>query len=140
MEKPLNQRVAEALGCKVKEHYAVHPVFPYKIEGPLVHVSCGCGKHGTWRTNDEGTREWDGDFAHYDTDWSATGPLIEKYGFFVRPWAADAKAWPDQKWIALEPWTNLNAPPEQVATGPTPLIAVCNLILILHAAGKVKAA
>jgi hypothetical protein len=66
----------------------------------------------------------------YDTDWSAAGPLIERYQMVVTPngggdgesaWAAHMH---ETKWRY---WTGF---------GATPLIAICNLILALSAAGK----
>jgi hypothetical protein len=57
----------------------------------------------------------------YDRDWSVTGPLIEEYGIALEVLPSDA-------WAA-----RLVAE----ARGETPLIAVCNLILVLvKEAGK----
>jgi hypothetical protein len=78
----------------------------------------------------------DGTLMRYDTDWSATGPLIERMGIEVAP-DDDArspsgdvgKSWYSFQW-SQEDSEYLNA------KGPTPLIAVCNLILSLAAAGK----
>lgn len=71
---------------------------------------------------------------HYDTDWSATGPLIEKYGFWLRQL--------DQTLSGPQPWDafrndDLTFPR---GFGPTPLLAVCNLIVRLAEAGILKAA
>jgi hypothetical protein len=77
----------------------------------------------------------------YDTDWSATGPLIERYNMHLSKWnhATGERAW----WYAAV-W----GPAEEygqerkVETGghETPLIAVCHLILALKEAGKLEAA
>ena len=71
---------------------------------------------------------------HFDTDWSATGPLIEKYKIVLLP------ATPNSGWTG---WTVGTAARmtydwrcEDEVEGPTPLIAVCNLILALKEAGK----
>jgi hypothetical protein len=69
----------------------------------------------------------------YDTDWSATGPLIERLSLDVtcspaeraHPWCAN---------VAYSPAA------DPVGFGMTPLIAVCNLILALKEAGKLEAA
>ena len=74
----------------------------------------------------------------YDTDWSATGPLIEKYGLavclftppFKHPAAPEeaARAW----------WPGSDGVNDSIIDcfGPTPLRAVCYLILELKKAGK----
>ena len=58
---------------------------------------------------------------HYDTDWSATGPLIERY-------RVSLTSTPDEWWAVRSGFNGQD--------GPTPLIAACNLILTLHKAGK----
>lgn len=113
-EKPLNIRVAEALGCEVL----------YKPEWDRLNPwFCGCG-----------VREHDGNdsagrIANYDTDWQDGGPLIEKHVDTLcddapQGWRADSKIEQDHNGV---PW---------MVHGPTPLIAVCNLILALKEAGK----
>jgi hypothetical protein len=73
---------------------------------------------------------------HYDTDWEATGPLIEKYHVNVvhvdRVVEIDGTtegAW----WSAM--WDE-RPPLFLEASGTTPLIAICQLILQLKEAGK----
>lgn len=56
----------------------------------------------------------------YDTDWSATGPLIEQLGINLE--RQGKKTW--QAWVY----------PLKIAQGETPRIAVCNLIVALAAA------
>jgi hypothetical protein len=60
----------------------------------------------------------------FDKSWSATGRLIEKYGIDV------FKQAPNWKAVCEETLQG---------TGTTPLIAVCNLILALSEAGKLRA-
>lgn len=67
----------------------------------------------------------------YDTDWSATGPLIEKYGItflqdFGNGWRVDF----GNGWRVANEWLTL---PGKYAT---PLVASCHLILALKEAGK----
>jgi hypothetical protein len=118
-EKPLHVRVAEALGwleCP-DEPGMWHPpgvrCDPDRLVGEDIYA---CDEHA------EGADL----LPEYDTDWSATGPLIERVGIDVgldRPglWTA-AICQPDKDLME--------------AYGPSPLVAVCNLILALHAAGK----
>jgi hypothetical protein len=61
---------------------------------------------------------------HFDTDWSATGPLIERYEIDVWRSARMWKAAPDTPGGTI------------VGRGTTPLIAICHLILALKADGK----
>lgn len=77
--------------------------------------------------------EWRSRIAHYDTDWSVTGPLIEQFGiasYPLRNYTVDSDE--TQGWVAR--WKH-----SVDASGPTPLIAVCNLILALKTAGKLAA-
>ena len=63
----------------------------------------------------------------YTTDWSATGQLVEKYGIGLAPthreWYA---AWPNG--------TGING--SETVEAPTPLLAICALIIELGKAGK----
>jgi hypothetical protein len=115
-DKPLHVQVAEALGCRPR-------------------LCVGCDADGSNRRS-----WWDcecGDWAHcggpdtptqdvsrYDTDWSATGPLIEKYGIDV--------------WRSAKTWKAAQDTPGGAicGRGATPLIAICSLILALKGAGK----
>jgi hypothetical protein len=72
---------------------------------------------------------------HYETDWSATGPLIERLGLGI----IEHKSRRDtEQWEA----SCFNAETENTFAmrGATALIAVCNLILALKESGKLKAA
>jgi Bacteriophage P22, NinX len=65
----------------------------------------------------------------YDEEWEATGPLIERYHLTVCPWPDDRTTW-------IAEWEE----GVEAGQGPTPLIAVCHLILALAKAGKLEAA
>jgi hypothetical protein len=118
--KPLHVRVAEAVGCK--------PTFgPDRIGvGPDAwRCPCEFDDHA-WDSQAEGV----GVVKRYDTDWSATGPLLDKYDLGVQsvrgqehPFVAHTSAL-DEEW--------------DFAGGDTRLIAVCNLILQLKAKGKLR--
>lgn len=124
--RPLHVQVAEALGCETARKDV--------IGGPWF---CDC-------------EAWDhsisaGPLARYDTDWQAAGPLIERYGIAIEPlW----KVAPDDDAL-WEAYVGCDAFGEDQhacirrvcgsytgTEGSTALIAVCNLILALKAAGK----
>lgn len=105
-DRPLHVRVAEALGWTRTKDCA------------LLENCYGAG-------------EMDGEFVgcvrNYDTDWSATGPLIERHGISLDHdgfgmWRAYQRG--DAKLSAL---------------GRAPLVAVCELLLVMAAAGKLAA-
>ncbi len=79
---------------------------------------------------DSDARRWRCQVPRYDTDWRATGPLIEKYEIGVRPANAQEYDWNGthtaERWLGGYEW----------ATGKGPLDAVCNLILQLSEKGK----
>ncbi len=109
--KPLHVRVAEALGWK-----GLHPtsyegdtrVFWWgSPPGTAIQFAEGC-----WR---------------YDTSWTATGPLIEKYKLDI--------VWDDDSWRAY--WDGGDDGDMGIGVyAATPLVALCNLILELGEAGK----
>lgn len=107
-DKPLHVRVAEALGMEeIKRDGNGMPGMTSVI---YINTNRQCLA---------------GCCPRYDTDWSATGPLIEKYGIdFYRC----------EDWDSSPRWEADRD--DLTRTGPTPLIAVCNLILALKAAGK----
>jgi len=119
MEKPLHIHVAEAVGWFRVERVsggimlpdAVHPCrWKGQPPGPVV-----IGEKPVC-------------VPRYDLEWAATGPLIERLGIDVWLDASDQHVW-------LARRGHFDGPcPE--GGGPTPLTAVCNLILALHAAGK----
>jgi hypothetical protein len=113
-DKPLHVRVAEALGSMVRL------------------------QEGWWERLDGAI--WTAAIPRYDTDWSATGPLIEKYGITVTPGSCLGQF--KSPWVAArdfvaecDGWAS-----DEDADGPTPLLAACNLLLALKAAGKLEQA
>ena len=120
-EKPLHVQVAEALGCK--------PVRPSKGWEPDSWFLCSCSES----EHVQADSHYPGMLARYDTDWSATGPLLDKMRLHGE--------------MRLDPtchepqWCAFYIPPGdediiESAKHGTLLLAVCNLILALHAAGK----
>lgn len=127
MDKPLHVRVAEVLGW-FRFEPSLNGMWPDEWRGQPPTPIVG-----------EAAKE----IPRYDTDWSATGPLIEKYGITLM------KAWPDSP----DPWhacteshygafnVGHSHQCEFINAGlQTPLVAVCNLILALAEAGKLEAA
>lgn len=129
-EKPLHVRVAEAIGLTVQDEsvygcrqMCVRSVsdsgdFPMPGHRPHDHILWTYYRKCEW--------EEDGDWepvVSYDTDWSATGPLIEEFGFNLE---------------AGNGWTALDWGGEYAAVGSTPLEAVCHLIIALSEAGKLQ--
>lgn len=77
----------------------------------------------------------------YDTDWNATGPLIERYNITLfRDYGifGGTKPWTDYWRAMFRAVDDLQFGAEKEALGPTPLIAACNLLLALYAAGKLQ--
>lgn len=124
-EKPLHVRVAEALGWRECAPQT------WLISGET-YVNdrnwVGWPPSGRWVSRPSVYR--------YDTDWSATGPLIERFGIMVEPDHPDDLGRSGFKgWYALREHDT----PILDATGATPLEAVCRLILALAEAGKLSA-
>lgn len=117
--KPLHVRVAEALGEARNEHSL--------IDWDGDYLAClRCEYQESWGDKGNDRPQC---IPRYDTDWSATGPLIEKYR--IRLWTYGDEE--TSYWLAAaaghrEAGTN--------NPGDSPLIAVCNLILALKEAGK----
>lgn len=124
--KPLHVRVAEALGC------APH-------QETNVWWRCTCGDYAHNSDGEDGGPHESGILCDYDTDWSATGPLIERYRIAIDVYDYEENAWYARFDVGHghdgEPFVMSGA---EEATGPTPLLAVCNLILALAAAGKLE--
>ena len=122
-EKPLHVRVAEALGWTDCQSSWIGDAPPRR--------SAWVGRGHPWYALEE--------LRYYDTDWSATGPLIERYEITID--AELAPAWRAESWFHAP--TGYPEDEEyggrwqcREAQGDTPLIAVCNLILALKEAGK----
>jgi hypothetical protein len=131
LDKPLHVQVAEALGWsdgnpplhlqKMNDHGWVEDAKGY----------FGSPPDGT--VDAEGRRIVMMHVPSYDTDWSATGPLIEKWRFH-----GDVRLDPT---CHAPDWCAFYIPEGEgdiieSAKHPTLLIAVCNLILALKEAGK----
>lgn len=123
-EKPLHVRVAEALGWTGTVQAGEWTGEGYWI-GAMPPTETGHVRHGV-------------DVPRYDTDWSATGPLIEKH-------RVSLVAYSDGAWEAVNghssetysrPGGGENVHLKHLGIGATPLLAVCNLLLALHEAGK----
>jgi hypothetical protein len=123
-ERPLHVRVAEALGWH-----------DFHVLGDGEHV----GQHPDKERNRKHSYAVEA-IPRYDTDWSATGPLIEKYRIELE-WERLITPARDFVWTAS--WGQQIGhltPVIYSASDTTPLIAVCNLLLALHAAGKLPIA
>lgn len=134
-EKPLHVQVAVALGWPEPEyicdegHDPSRPIVAWR-ECHREHGEYGvcdhvwhCGEHRFYKA------------PRYDTDWSATGPLIEEHQISVTPdvsydrWIA-VKGQVAEKHGESRVW-GVDGPVGPAASGDTVLIAVCNLLLVL---------
>lgn len=116
MTEPLHVRVARALGCSnpIREEYGGWACF------------CPRAPHGGRFGEREQPPYRDAALPHYDESWEDTGPLIERLHidlFMERGGDHDF-------WIA-QPAEHRHG--EEHGCGPTPLVAVCELILALRA-------
>ena len=118
MDKPLHVQVAEALGCKPGRRSS-RPEIGW-------HCTCPDDRHATEGV--DGAPHEGHEIEHYDTDWFATGPLIERYGIGLSVLPVNPRAW----WPGFD---SVNQSSHD-SFGQTPLTAVCNLILELHKSGK----
>jgi hypothetical protein len=118
-EKPLHVQVAEALGWTDISDY--DPIFgnrglpPKHLRTPWGYVDLLSGKP---------IRDMDiCNVPRYDTDWSAGGPLFDKYVLFAHHHPSG--------------WTVVAHDPSFAAQDPAGLLsATCHLILALKQAGK----
>ena len=119
-DKPLHVQAAEALGWDYSEDRHEWDEF---AEGQKRCTRCH--EVAPWTRHSPSPC-----CPRYDTDWAATGPLIERFGFVVGRFRIL-----DRQWYAILPGTTSpDAQAEEHA--PTPLLAVCYLILALKEAGK----
>lgn len=117
-EKPLSVRVAEALGCVPR----------LDLNGGDWKCDCAGYAHSIdWIDSDCLVNS-------YATDWSAAGPLVEKYKIQVGP--SYLGIGPPAPWCAATGHDD-DRDGDEWAFGPTPLIAVCELVLKLKEAGKI---
>lgn len=118
-DKPLHVQVAEAIGW--------HGWIRIPTVGEL-HAWIGRQPH------EEPLAGYGQKPPHYDTDWSAIGPLQVRFGIAIAP--------RDGRWIAYIPTDSIEDEGlvtdhfDDSAAGTTGLIAICNLIIALHVAGK----
>lgn len=136
--RPLNVRVAEALGLQVEDrsYECRQSCVSHALEGGEFPTPAGRGphRHGGWEYYK--AYEWeptDGNWEpvlEYDTDWGATGWLIEKYRFRLLP-VIERQGSQDHK-----VWLCVHTPTDLQGIAVTALAAVCNLLLVLGGAGK----
>jgi len=139
--KPIHVLIAEALGCKPV--YSTDPRFRAKQ-----FPACQC-EHPGHRAPGNPTYE----MARYDTDWSATGPLIERYAISLASPFDFIPSEPDLNWKAsfqkgcmyphyadsqTQQESSVQCTCINDVEGETPLLAVCALLLALSAAGKLR--
>lgn len=123
-EKPLHVRVAEALSwTNLRQRQTLQQVW---IGGEWVTPVRSSG----WEGNASGSEHF-ASVPYYDTDWSATGPLIEWLGIDVGTLAPGLI----DKWWAYR-YQQGGGRLERF--GATPLLAVCHLLLALAEAGKLS--
>lgn len=113
-EKPLHVRVAEALGLDTD---------------PDLHERDETSNNYSQCTRCGSVQGWDEPMPalccpRWDTDWSFTGPLIERLHISTE--------WEGDTWSARAPGLDFRA------IGATPLLAACNLLLVLDEVGKLK--
>jgi uncharacterized protein DUF2591 len=113
-ERPLHVRVAEALGWS--QIGALQPGWGTPPLGTMIKSPVGLSGYEQPLSHDRVPR--------YDTDWSATGPLIERFGIWLL-YVASEREWSASAWH----------PDGLAANGASPLVAVCELILVLRAEG-----
>jgi hypothetical protein len=139
-EKPLHVKVAEALTSAIAEAWWFEPEAQEARLGTHPDGSSSwalpVAPPGFVHNEDD---EWDEAWwmsgrkfytiPRYDTDWSATGPLIERYGLNVnRAQAARDDGGPWCAWRWAQPGDEV---PPRKQWGDTAPLAVCHLILHL---------
>ena len=117
MEKPLHVRVAEALG------------WGFTADGLSVISPEG----GRWALNKSVDP-----IPCYDTDWNALGPFIHGWQISVWPRGNDDDEGPRAVQWGAKRIPDARKPCDGLASGATPLEAICNLILQLKEAGKLE--
>lgn len=124
-EKPLHVQVAEALGCRPMWL----PANEYIKRGEGWY--CGCSEQCPCQWIPPVGGVAGGRVPLYDTDWSATGPLLEKYGIsLVR---ADEHNPAKHLWTAgmggAHGWDDGSIPGADDVVATSPLEAVCRLLI-----------
>jgi len=123
--RPLNVRVADALGTM----HVLGPVIGKDGERNIRR----CTHHKDETYAYDFMTDYDGRVLAppYDTEWSAGGPLIERLHVDLS-WLSGSE-WTATVWIP-NPSPRLN----RRSSGPSPLVALCNLILSLEHDGLLK--
>lgn len=131
-DKPLHVHVAEALGWTWKKSSSNSVRFlcpPAYLEDFDLDPTDYFDADDSVRVASDAFRY----VPRYDTDWAATGPLIEKYGIELE-WE---KRNNERMWSAAYGWQVGRLRPVLLdGYASTPLLAVCHLLLQLHKAGK----
>jgi hypothetical protein len=128
VDKPLHVRVALALGCTPSQDYASKRwLCGDSDDGPACNFCTS------------GSDSW---IPRFDTDWSATGPLIHEYKLGVEP---DGNRWNAFTELVHLPTGRVEDEPyggawqyEHYVTADSPLKAVCLLLLELYEAGTLN--
>lgn len=131
-EEPLHVQVARALGCRPWLDLAYRERHPKEPDNWLCD-----GWHPCSLVGGSGCRH---DIPHFDHDWCSGGPLIEKYHINLEPPLPDSVVLiaSDRFWVARARQRE-DGTYEFGCSDPSPLVAVCHLILKLAAAGKLEA-
>lgn len=155
-EIPINIQVARALGFQTRDMTKVWLCRGQHIGSPSDDGAFpsprDAGEHehrsGGWEIFKPYTYEDDGDWVpcpHYLSDWSVTGPLIEKYQIAINH-VLDCFG-EDEGWLASSPSEYTDAKGGYLAyagefrslSPRSPLEAVCLLIIALVSRGKLGA-
>ena len=124
-DKPLHVQVAEALGETM--NFGLQPwEFGHYNPRWLRRLKAGefvRDLKGPFGRAIQDSEEFWGEPIRYDTDWAATGPLIEKYGICIESHSGDWRV--HRHGVSFGP-----------VCGPTPLVAVCWLLVALVKEGK----
>ena len=122
-DKPLHVQVAEALGWQdIQSRGDILAIWASGYGGRPPGIVPIIGQ----------TAELHPWIPRYDLEWSATGPLIEKYEIWLR---CEKCIW--WAWSLIE-MSGIAPKPRFEEHGDTPLLAICKLILTLKADGKLE--
>jgi hypothetical protein len=131
--RPLHVLVAEALGW---EELELVGTVTYNTGGQVWDQRHWKGRPRTYGLLPS-TRSHREDVPAFDTDWRATGPLVERYGIGVGPvryFGGEKDGQHTGEWYACAGWYD----ERENHRGATPLFAICNLILALAREGKLS--
>lgn len=120
MSEPLHVQVARALG--------------WTEAAPILAGEIVLG----WAGIPPGSHSFD-HIPPFDTSWEVTGPLLERYTIELHYWFPESG--PRQWCASLDGHYSVTGIVDyegEAGYGATPLLAICNLILALSAAGKLE--